>query len=156
MRLGVGVLACTAVLATVMLALTSCGSSTHVPHATAQAYLRKLSAEQNKLAAAERRIPRRASSPAALASAIALLAGAVHRLERDLAAIDPPKPVSSLHARLVSVAHDYAQQLGQAARSARRPGGELAAAQALTSATHTASSAFSRSVASITSKLKRS
>src|SRR5205085_11243555 len=125
--------------------------SNHVWPATAQAYLHKLSAEQNKRAAAGRRVPRRVSSPAALASAIALLQGAVHRLERDLAAISPPKPVRTLHARLVSVAHDYARQLSRAARTAPRPGGELEAARTLTSATHAASGAFSGTVASITS-----
>jgi hypothetical protein len=77
MSLRSGALACTG---GIVLAVAGCNSSNHVSPPTAQAYLQKLSAEQNKLAAAERRVPRRVSSPAALASAIALLQGAVHRL----------------------------------------------------------------------------
>ena len=148
-----GALAC---IAAVMLIGPGCDSGNHVTPKTAQSYLQQLSAEQNKLAAAERRLPRRASSPAELAKATALLQDAVRRLERDLASISAPNPVRSLHARLVSIAHSYGQQLGQAARTALRPDGELAAAQSLSSATHAASGAFSGTVASITSKLRRS
>ena len=143
-------------LATIVVVIAGCGSAAKVPAPRANAYLQRLSAEQTKLATAERRIPRRAASPAALARAISLLGDAVHRLERDLSAINPPDPVSKLHARLVLVAHGYRSQLEGAARTASRPGGEVAAAQTLTSSTDFASRAFSSTVASIKSKLRGS
>lgn len=156
MSLASGAPARSGALLAVMVALASCNSDTHMQPATAQAYLQELSGEQIKLAAAERRIPRRVSSPAALARAISMLAGAVQRLERDLAAITPPAPVRTLHARLVSISRAYALELRRAAHRARRPRDEPAAAQELSSATHSASGAFSGTVASITFKLRRS
>jgi hypothetical protein len=118
-------------------------------------YLRQLSQEQAKLALAERRIPRQARTPAALAHSIDLIAGAIDRLRRGLDAIRPPKQVARLHARLVAVTSQYLGRLQDAARRAATPEGELGAADELSAATSTASSNFTATVGAITAKLAK-
>jgi hypothetical protein len=130
---------------------TSTGTPTTSPEA--EAYLQSLSREQAKLAAAERAIPRRARTPAALARSIRLLQRAIVQLAGDLQAITPPGQVAPAHAQLVSIVRAYAVALGAAARLAVRPGGELRAANMLISATTTASQAFSSTVTQINAAL---
>jgi hypothetical protein len=134
---------------------TSSSPTTSSPRASTASYVDSLRTEQLKLAAAERRIPARPRTPAALSQSITLLASAIGRLGSDLGAIVPPAPVAALHARLVATVRAYAVQLAGAARTALRPGGELAAANALLSATNTASRAFSATVVEIDRTLKR-
>jgi hypothetical protein len=122
--------------------------------AAALAYLAALSREQAELAAAERRIPRRARTPAALARSIRLLERAIVRLGGGLQAIVPPAPVAAQHARLVSIVRTFAAQLGTAARVAVRPGGELRAGNMLVGATVAASSAFSSTASQINAALR--
>ena len=133
-----------------------CGAPTPIVSTTggaqtppAQAYLSALSAAQAKLAAAERTIPRRPKTPAALAHAISLLQFAIGNLSDNLAAIHPPASVAALHARLVAVVRTYAARLGHATRVASRPQGELAAVSLLSSATGEATRGFSDTVARI-------
>jgi hypothetical protein len=128
-------------------------TTTASPSPAALAYLAALSSEQAKLAAAERKIPRRPRTPAALAHSIRLLRAAIVRLQQDLQAISPPSSVASQHAQLVSIMGAYADRLGAAARTAATPGGQLRAANMLISATATASSAFSSTVSQISSVL---
>ncbi len=116
-------------------------------------YVAQLQAEERTLAAAERRIPANASTPRALARSASLLADAVARLERGLAAITPPPKVASEHAHLVAVVGAYAAQLRRAAALARRPGGQLQAGPLLISATNRASAAFSLTLSKIYSTL---
>jgi hypothetical protein len=123
--------------------------STNTQATTSSGYLAALSAEQAKLASAERGIPRRPRTPAALAHAIALLHSAIQRLALDLAAIHPPASVTHLHERLVRLASSYASRLAHAARVAGRPGGELEAANELTAATNQAIRAFTTTTARI-------
>jgi hypothetical protein len=59
-------------------------TTTTAPSPAALAYLAALSREQAKLAAAERRIPRRPRTPAGLAHSIQLLRAAIVRLGQDL------------------------------------------------------------------------
>jgi hypothetical protein len=156
-------------LATGGAALAGCSSSSLVSHSTATertptsigstspesrtAYLAALSAEQGKLASAERNLPPRTGSPAALSRAIALLASAIGRLAGGLAAIRPPASVASAHAQLVGIVRSYASQLARAARRAREPGAEVGAAKMLVAATNAASAAFSATVAKIDAEL---
>jgi hypothetical protein len=115
----------------------------------AQAYLSALSAAQARLAAAERAIPRRPKTPRALAHAISLLRSAVRSLGANLAAIHPPASVAGLHRQLVARVDAYAAKLSDAVRAAARPGGELTAADLLSSATGQATREFSTTVAKI-------
>jgi hypothetical protein len=123
------------------------------PSTAAVAYLAALSREQAKLAAAERKIPRRPRTPAGLAHSIQLLRVAIVRLGQDLRAISPPPEVASQHAQLVSIMQTYADRLAVAAGTAVKPGGQLRAANMLISATTAASSAFSSTVCQISSAL---
>jgi hypothetical protein len=113
------------------------------------AYLARLTGEQSKLAAAERGIPTRAQTPAALSRAISLLASAIRRLAQGLVTIRPPRAVARAHARLVAIVRAYAARLTAAARAASAPGGELRAATMLISATTLTSRAFTDTVATI-------
>lgn len=130
-------------------------TTTTAPSPAALAYLSALNREQAKLAAAERRIPRGARTAAGLSHSIQLLRAAIVRLERDLQAISPPSAVAAQHAQLVSIMRAYADRLGAAAATARRPGAQLRAANMLISATTTASQAFSSTVNQINAALRR-
>jgi hypothetical protein len=130
-------------------------TTTTAPSPAALAYLSALNREQAKLAAAERRIPRGARTAAGLSHSIQLLRAAIVRLERDLQAISPPSAVAAQHAQLVSIMRAYADRLGAAAGTARRPGAQLRAANMLISATTTASQAFSSTVNQINAALRR-
>ncbi len=132
---------------------TGTPTTTTAPSPAAVAYLAALSREQAKLAAAERKIPRRPRTPAGLAHSIQLLRVAIVQLGQDLQAISPPPEVASQHAQLVSIMGAYADRLGAAARTARKPGAQLRAANMLISATTAASSAFSSTVNQISSAL---
>jgi hypothetical protein len=123
------------------------------PSPAALAYLAALSREQAKLAAAERKIPRRPRTPAGLAQSIQLLRAAIVRLGGDLQAISPPASVASQHAQLVSIMRAYANQLNTAARTATTPRGQLRAANMLIGATAAASSRFSATVNQIRTAL---
>jgi hypothetical protein len=129
-------------------------TTTTAPSPAALAYLAALSREQAKLAAAERRIPRRPRTPAGLAHSIQLLRAAIVRLGQDLQAISPPPEVASQHAQLVSIMGTYTDRLAAAAGTAVKPGGQLRAANMLISATTAASSAFSSTVSQISSALR--
>ena len=129
-------------------------TTTTAPSPAALAYLAALSREQAKLAAAERKIPRRPRTPAGLAHSIQLLRVAIVRLGQDLQAISPPAGVASQHAQLVSIMRTYADRLAAAAGTAVKPGGQLRAANMLISATTAASSAFSSTVSQISSALR--
>ncbi len=120
-----------------------------------RSYLQELSAEQAKLARAEQAIPKRARTPAALSRSIALLAGAIGSLANGLTAIHPPAPVARLHARLVGVVRTYFRRLEAAARGARTRTGELNAANALATATESATSAFTTTFSEITARLAK-
>jgi hypothetical protein len=109
-------------------------------------YLAALSAEQAKLAAAERRIPKGARTPPALAKAIGLLRAAIGRLGRDLLAIKPPRAVAGLHQRLVVVVGTYEATLAHAQRLAGKASGVLAAARLLVSSTAAASRDFGATI----------
>jgi len=128
-------------------------TTTTAPSPAALAYLAALSREQAKLAAAERKIPRRPRTPAGLAHSIQLLRAAIVRLRQDLQAISPPAQVASQHAQLVAIMGTYADRLAAAAGTAVKPGGQLRAANMLISATTAASSAFSSTVSQISSAL---
>jgi len=128
-------------------------TTTTTPSPAALSYLAALSREQAKLAAAERKIPRRPRTPAGLAHSIQLLRAAIVRLGHDLQAISPPPQVASQHAQLVSIMRTYAERLAAAAGTAVKPGGQLRAANMLISATTAASSAFSSTVRQISSAL---
>jgi hypothetical protein len=117
-------------------------------------YLRALAAEQQKLAAAEQRIPRRPGTPAAFARSIGLLRGAIGRLAADLARITPPQSVSQLHQQLVSIARSYAARLGTVGRTARPHVSR--AASMLVAATRQASAAFAGTVGQIQRQLGKS
>jgi hypothetical protein len=117
--------------------------------APAHAYLSALSAAQSRLAASERAIPRRPKTPRALARAISLLQSAIRGLGTNLAAIHPPASVAALHAQLVAHVNAYAARLTAAARTAARPGGELKAANLLSSATDEATRDFGTTLARI-------
>jgi hypothetical protein len=121
--------------------------------AATRQYVAQLHAEEQTLAAAERRIPANAPTPRALSRSASLLAGAVSRLAHGLAAITPPPAVARDHAHLVSVVRAYAGQLQHAAALARRPGGQVAAGSLLVSATGRASTAFSATLSKIYSTL---
>jgi hypothetical protein len=131
--------------------------STSTPAVTAAAdpYLSELNAEQAKLAAAERRIPTRPRTPAALSRSIGLLQAAIAQLGNDLETIRPPAAVASYHAQLVFTVNAYAAQLARVAATAARPDGELRAANMLLSSTNAASARFSATVAKIDAVLKR-
>jgi hypothetical protein len=118
-------------------------------------YLQQLSAEQAKLARAERTIPKRARTPAALSRSIALLAGAIGALGKGLGTIHPPASVAGLHARLVRVVRTYFRRLEAAARGARTRTGELNAANDLATATQSATSEFTTIFSEITAKLAK-
>jgi hypothetical protein len=128
-------------------------TTTTSPSPAAVAYLAALSREQAKLAAAERKIPRRPRTPAGLARSIRLLRVAIVQLGHDLQAISPPPEVASQHAQLVSIMGSYADRLDAATRTAVKPGGQLRAANMLISATAAASSQFSSTVSQISSAL---
>jgi hypothetical protein len=128
-------------------------TTTTAPSPAALAYLAALSREQAKLAAAERKIPRRPRTPAGLAHSIQLLRAAIVRLGHDLQAISPPAEVASQHAQLVSIMQTYADRLAAAAGTAPKPRGQLRAANMLISATTAASSAFSSTVSQISRAL---
>jgi hypothetical protein len=128
-------------------------TTTTTPSPAALSYLAALSREQAKLAAAERKIPRRPRTPAGLAHSIQLLRAAIVRLGHDLQAISPPAEVASQHAQLVSIMQTYADRLAAAAGTAPKPRGQLRAANMLISATTAASSAFSSTVSQISSAL---
>src|SRR6478672_8137002 len=128
-------------------------TTTTTPSPAALSYLAALSREQAKLAAAERKIPRRPRTPAGLAHSIQLLRAAIVRLGQDLQAISPPPQVASQHAQLVSIMRTYAERLAAAAGTAVKPGGQLRAANMLISATTAASTAFSSTVSQISSAL---
>jgi hypothetical protein len=130
-------------------------TTTTAPSPAALAYLAALNREQARLATAERKIPRGARTAAGLAHSIALLRAAIVRLGRDLQAISPPSSVAAQHAQLVSIMRAYADRLGAAARTARRPGAQLRAANMLISATTTASEAFSSTVNQINAALRQ-
>ncbi|HET7050061.1 MAG TPA: hypothetical protein VFI54_17485 [Solirubrobacteraceae bacterium] len=132
---------------------TGTPTTTTAPSPAAVAYLAALSREQAKLAAAERKIPRRPRTPAGLARSIQLLRAAIVRLGHDLQAISPPVQVASQHAQLVSIMQTYADRLAAAAGTAVKPGGQLRAANMLISATTAASQAFSSTVSQISSAL---
>ena len=106
-------------------------------------------------ASAERSIPARPRTPAALARSIGLLAKAVTKLGDDLGKTVPPAAVRQAHQRLVAIARGYAAALAAAAREAKRPGRESAAASALVASTNAASSSFTRTVGAIHRTLKR-
>jgi hypothetical protein len=153
-----------AVAATGLLATGCAGTSQLLGHRTptppprtqaGRVYLQELSAEQAKLAQAERGIPKRARTPAALSRSIALLGGAIGALAKGLSAIHPPEPVAGLHARLVRVVRAYFRSLTAAASSARTRAGELRAANALGTATESATSAFTATFSEITARLAR-
>ena len=110
-------------------------TTTTAPSPAALAYLAALSREQAKLAAAERKIPRRPRTPAGLAHSIRLLRAAIVRLGQDLQAISPPAQVASQHAQLVSIMRTYADRLAAAAGTAAKPGGQLRTANMLIRAT---------------------
>jgi hypothetical protein len=133
---------------------TGTPTTTTAPSPAALTYLAALSREQAKLAAAERKIPRRPRTPAGLAHSIQLLRVAIVRLGQDLQAISPPPDVASQHAQLVSIMRAYADRLGAAARTAGQPGAQLRAANMLISATTAASSAFSSTVNQISDALR--
>jgi hypothetical protein len=133
-------------------------TSTAVPKPKTQAgrsYLQELSAEQANLARAERAIPKQARTPAALSRSIALLAGAIGTLAKGLSAIHPPGAVAGLHARLVGIVRTYFRRLAAAARNARTRAGELNAANALATATHSATSEFTATFSEITARLAK-
>jgi hypothetical protein len=128
-------------------------TTTTAPSPAALAYLAALSREQAKLATAERKIPGGARTAAGLSHSIQLLRAAIVRLGRDLQTISPPSSVAAQHAQLVSIMRAYADRLRAAARTARRPGAQLRAANMLISATTTASEAFSSTVNQISKAL---
>jgi hypothetical protein len=141
-------------------ASTTAGSSpttstptTAKPGPQARAYLAALSREQARLAAAERRIPRRARTPAALARSIGLLRLAIVRLGNDLQKIAPPSPVAAKHARLVAIVQAYAARLALAQHVALTRGGELQAIRMLVDATTAASASFGSTVRQIDAAL---
>ncbi len=153
-----------AVAASVLLATGCAGTSQLLGHGTrtpqpktqaGRAYLQELSAEQAKLAQAEKAIPKRARTPGALSRSIALLAGAIGALADGLSAIHPPEPVAGLHARLVRVVRGYFRRLRGAATNVRTRAGELRAANALATATESATSAFTVTFSEITARLAR-
>lgn len=117
-------------------------------------YLRALAAEQQKLAAAEQRIPRSPGTPAAFAKSIGLLRGAIGRLAADLARIAPPRSVAKLHQQLVSIARSYAARLATVERTARPH--VARAASTLVAATRQTSAAFAGTVAQIQRHLGKS
>jgi hypothetical protein len=112
-------------------------------------YLTLLAGEQQKLAAAERRLPHRVRTAASLSRAISLLGSAIRRLATDLDALHPPAPVRALHARLVATMRAYAVRLALAARDARQPDGVPRAAAELLSSTSAASRSFSSTIAEV-------
>jgi hypothetical protein len=118
-------------------------AGTRSPGPGSNHYLRGLEAEQRKLAAAERRIPHRPRTPAALARSIGLLRSAIARFAADLAAIAPPRAVSKLHEQLVTIARSYAAKLAATERAALARGSLSRAVGELESSTREASAAFS-------------
>jgi hypothetical protein len=130
------------------------GTAAPAPQRTTR-YLAALGASQSQLAAAERSIPRRPRTAAALARAIGQLHVAIQRLSVDLAAIRPPAPVAALHAELVGIARVYAAKLEHAARVAARPEGELVAVSRLSSATTQATRRFPATIDRIERTLVR-
>src|SRR5690242_17195847 len=133
---------------------TTTTTTTTAPSPAAVAYLAALGREQARLAAAERKIPRRPRTPAGLARSIRLLRAAIVQLGHDLQGISPPSEVASQHAQLVSIMRTYAARLDAAASTAVKPGGQLRAANMLISATTAASSAFSSTVSQISAALR--
>jgi hypothetical protein len=127
--------------------------TTASPGPSAGKYVAELRAEEQTLAAAERKIPTNAKSPRALAHSATLLAAAVSRLAQGLATIQPPAKVASEHAHLVAVARTYAGQLRSAATLAARRGKLTSAGGLLISATTTASTQFSTTLTKIYSTL---
>jgi hypothetical protein len=144
----------TSTTATSTTGTTTTTTTTTAPSPAAVAYLAALSREQARLAAAERKIPRRPRTPAGLARSIRLLRAAIVRLGHDLQGISPPSEVASQHAQLVSIIRTYAARLDAAAHTAVKPGGQLRAANMLISATTAASSAFSSTVSQISAALR--
>jgi hypothetical protein len=120
---------------------------------SAARYVGQLRAEEQMLAAAERRIPTNATTPQALAHSATLLAAAVSRLARGLATIKPPASVASPHANLVAIARAYAVRLQAAAAAARQRGGQVRAGTLLIAATNRASAAFTATLSKIYSTL---
>lgn len=116
-------------------------------------YLQQLSAEQARLARAEAAIPRRARTPAALSRSIGLLADAIAGLHKGLRSIRPPAAVAKLHSRLITEMSAYHRHLAAAAKRAGTRTGELGAANALASATNTASRQFTATFSEITAAL---
>jgi hypothetical protein len=134
---------------------TSATSPTATNSRERAAYLHALSREQARLGATERAIARRPRTSAQLSRSIRLLASAIRRLGRDLAAIAPPAEVRSEHAQLVTIVRAYAVALERAARVALRPRGRVRGGDMLISATTVASSAFASTVAAIEAALRR-
>ncbi len=130
------------------------GSRSTTSSGPASGYLSTLAIEQQRLAAAERAIPTHPRTPAELSRSVRLLARAVSKLGDDLSATNPPAAVRPAHLHLVAIARAYAGSLSAVAQQATRPGRESAAASALVSATNTASSSFTATVAEIQAKLK--
>jgi hypothetical protein len=120
-----------------------------------QIYLSKLSAEQSRLAADERRLPLHPRTPGALSHSIRALARTIDQFGNRLAAITPPGSVAPLHQRLVGVARRYAQQLATLAGRAGRPAQEVAAANALAADTNAASDEFTATFVQIHARLVR-
>ena len=130
-------------------------TTTTTPSPAAVAYLAALSREQAKLAAAERKIPRRPRTPAGLAHSIRLLRAAIVAARR--------RPAGDLTAGLgrgaacpARVDHAEPTPTNSTQQHARRrsPRGQLRAANMLISATTAASSAFSSTVSQISTTLR--
>jgi hypothetical protein len=132
---------------------TASTGTTATPGPSAGRYVAQLRAEEQMLAAAERKIPTNAKTPRALAHSATLLAAAVSRLAQGLATIQPPAKVAGRHAHLVAVARTYAAQLRSAATMAARHGKLAAAGGLLISATTTASTQFGTTLTKIYSTL---
>jgi hypothetical protein len=150
-------------LAAALLGLAGCSSLRLLHHRSSerpkspadQIYLAKLSSEQARLAADERRLPLHPKTRGALVHSIRSLAGTIHHFAGGLAAITPPVPVAALHRRLVEIARRYAGQLAAIARRAGRPAAEIAAANALAADTSATSDAFTATFAKIQARLVR-
>lgn len=119
----------------------------------ASAYVAQLRHEEQTLAAAERRIPTRVSTPQELSRSASLLAAAVSRLDQGLSVITPPPSVAPAHAELVAIVRAYAARLNRAARIAVAPAGQVRAATLMVSATNRASTEFSAVLSKIYSTL---
>lgn len=127
--------------------------ATAPPGPSATRYVAELRAAERTLVSAEQHIPTNASTPTELAHSATLLADAVSRLARGLAAIEPPASVVKDHAHLVSVAQAYAGRLRAAAAMATQPGKLSSTVSLLVAATNTASARFGTTLTNIYSTL---